>query len=111
MNEGTLGQIQRPCHTFELGVPRDQAEQPAYIGKFEGYVDEHVVAQFIQLAPRRVLEMARKGEIPAHPIGRTRMIWRFRISEIDAHFSTLKKPVRATMAPAVPGTPERKHRG
>lgn len=63
MNEGTLGQNQRPCHTFEPGAPWDQAEQPAYIGKFESYVDEHVVGRFIQLAPRRVLEMARKGEI------------------------------------------------
>jgi helix-turn-helix protein len=111
MNEGTLGQNQRPCHTFEPGAPRDQAEQPAYIGNFESYVDEHVVARFIQLAPRRVLEMARRGEIPAHPVGRTRKIWRFRISEIDAHFSMLKKPVRVTMAAAVPGTQERKRLG
>lgn len=31
--------------------------------------------------------MARKKEIPAHPIGRKRKTWRFRISEISAHFS------------------------
>ena len=111
MNESTLGQNQRPCHTFEPGAPRNQAEQPGYIGKFERYVDEHVVAQFIQFPPRRVLEMARKGEIPAHPTGRIRKTWRFRISEIDAHFSALKKPVRGRMTPAVPGTQERKRLG
>jgi hypothetical protein len=111
MSEVTLGNSQRPCHSFEPGTPRDQVEQSGYIGKFEPYVDENVIGRFIQLTPRRVLEMARKGEIPVHPVGRTRKTWRFKISEIDAHFSTLKKPARATMAPAVPGTPERKHRG
>lgn len=64
-----------------------QAEGPAQSEQFEPFVDEHVVARFLQLAPRRILEMARTGEIPAHPIGRTRKTWRFRLSEIDAHFS------------------------
>jgi hypothetical protein len=71
-------------------VPRDYAEQSD--------VDENVIGRFIQLTPRHVLEMARKGEIPAHPIMRTRKIWRFKISKIDAHFSTLKKPVRVRRA-------------
>jgi Helix-turn-helix domain len=84
---------------------------PGEFGSFEPYVDEFVIARFLQIEPRRVLEMVRAGEIPGHPIGRTRKTWRFRLSEIDAHFSTPKKPVRATMATAVPGTPERKHRG
>jgi hypothetical protein len=88
-----------------------QAARPGEFGSFEPYVDEFVIARFLQIEPRRVLEMARAEEIPGHPIGRTRKTWRFRLSEIDAHFSALRKPVRATMAPAVPGTPERKHRG
>jgi hypothetical protein len=88
-----------------------QAAKPGEFGSFEPYVDEIVIARFLQIEPRRVLEMVRAGEIPGHPIGRTRKTWRFRLSEIDAHFRTPRKPVRATMAPAVPGTPERKHRG
>src|SRR5579875_1549098 len=39
---------------------------------FEPFVDEHAVAQFLQIAARRVLEMARKRELPAHPIGNLR---------------------------------------
>jgi len=111
MDESNLGQNQRPCHAFEPGEPMGHAEQPAYIGKYESYVDEIVIGRFLQLAPRRVLEMARRNEIPSHPFGCRRKTWRFRLSEIDAHFSAPKKPVRATMAPAVPGTQERKRLG
>jgi hypothetical protein len=79
------------------------ASQEPDFGQFEPFVDERVVSRFIDITPRRVLEMARAGELPAHPIGSgARKTWRFRLSEIDAHFSQLKKPVRATMTPAVP---------
>jgi hypothetical protein len=89
-----------------------QDETLASIGPFEPFVDEHVVARFLQITPRRVLEMARKKEIPAHPLGHTRKTWRFRISEIDAHFSApAPRLPGATMAPAVPGTQERKRLG
>jgi hypothetical protein len=64
-----------------------QAAWPALTGSFEPFVNELVIARFLQLAPRRVLEMARKGELPAHPIGRTRKTWRFRVSEINAHYT------------------------
>ena len=45
-----------------------QGETPALLGPFEPFVDEHVVARFLQITPRRVLEMARKKEIPSHPM-------------------------------------------
>jgi hypothetical protein len=79
---------------------------------YEHFVDEHEVARFLQITPRRVLEMARKSEIPAHPLGLMRKTWRFRISEIDNHFSkhAAKRP-SATIALAVPGTQERKRLG
>lgn len=99
MSEATLIQAQPYLDSPELAG-------------FEPFVDEHVVACFLQIAPRRVLEMARKGEIPAHPIGRIRKTWRFRISEIDAHFSA--KPENqpgVTIAMAVPRTQKRKHLG
>jgi hypothetical protein len=80
-------------------------------GGFEPFVDEHVVARFLKVERRRVLEMARDGQLPAHPIGRTRKTWRFRISEIDAQFNARKRPVLVTMPVAVPGTKERNRLG
>jgi hypothetical protein len=80
-------------------------------GGFEPFVDEHVAARFLNIEPRRVLEMARDEQLPAHPIGRTRKTWRFRISEIDAQFSAPKRPVLVTMPVAVPGTKERNRLG
>jgi hypothetical protein len=53
--------------------------------------------------------MARDNEIPAHPIGRgLRKTWRFRVSEIDAHFSTERKAPGVTLRSAVPGATRRK---
>ena len=79
---------------------------------YEPFVDEHVVAHFLKITPRRVLEMARKGEIPAHPLGKKRKTWRFRMSEIDRHFTARpEKRPSATIASAVPGTQERKRLG
>ena len=81
-------------------------------GPYEPFVDEYVVAGFLGIEPRRVLEMARKGLIPAHPLGGKRKTWRFRISEIDAHFSIRSdKQGYATIGLAVPGTQERKRFG
>ena len=81
-------------------------------GPFEQFVDEHVVASFLKILPRRVLEMARKRLIPAHPLGLNRKTWRFRISEIDAHFSIRgEKQGPDTIVSAVPGTHERKRIG
>lgn len=88
-------------------TPKLTSQEPDF-GLFEPFVDERVVSSFLDITPRRVLEMARAGELPAHPIGSgVRKTWRFRISEIDEHFSQLKKPVRATMTPAVPQAKKR----
>jgi hypothetical protein len=52
----------------------------------EGYVDADAVAAFLSVERRQVLEMTRKGIIPAHPLGtgRSRRIWRYKLSEVDA---------------------------
>lgn len=92
-------------------IPPNSAEMSALFGPYEPFVDEHVIARFLQLTPRRVLEMARSGELPAHPIGHLRVTWRFRVSEIHAHFSAPNTPSRANLAAAVPGTRERNRRG
>jgi hypothetical protein len=49
----------------------------------EPFVDAEQAGSFLSLRPRRVLELARKGMIPAHPLGEgLRKVWRFRLSEL-----------------------------
>jgi hypothetical protein len=51
--------------------------------EFEPFVDARKAAQFVSLRTRRLLQLAREGSIPAHPIGNgQRRVWRFRLSEI-----------------------------
>ena len=49
----------------------------------EPFVDAAEAGEFLRLRPRRVLELARQGIIPAYPLGQgKRRVWRFRLSEI-----------------------------
>jgi hypothetical protein len=49
----------------------------------ENFVDANRAADFLGIKPRRLLEMARAGQIPGHPLGTgARRTWRFRLSEI-----------------------------
>jgi hypothetical protein len=49
----------------------------------ESFVDASEGAAFLGLTRRRLLELARSGEIPAHPLGLgKRRTWRFRLSEL-----------------------------
>jgi excisionase family DNA binding protein len=49
----------------------------------ESFVDADEAAKFLSLTRRRVLDLARAGQLPAHPIGDgARRVWRFRLSEI-----------------------------
>jgi hypothetical protein len=51
----------------------------------ESYVDAVTAADFLALKPRRVLELARAGSLPAYPLGLgARRVWRFRLNEIVA---------------------------
>lgn len=51
----------------------------------EPFVDAEQAARFLQLRPRRVLQLARQGKLPAYPIGDgVRKVWRFRLSELAA---------------------------
>lgn len=51
---------------------------------FEPYVDPSRAAEFLAMTRKRLLELARKGRIPAYPIGEgPRKTWKFRISELD----------------------------
>jgi hypothetical protein len=49
----------------------------------EPFVDAVRAGNFLNIRPRRVLELARTGEIPGHPLGSgQRRVWRFRLSEL-----------------------------
>jgi len=103
-----------PANSYrEVNLSRLEAVFPQpEVPVFEPFVDEHHVAQFLSLTPRRVLEMARNSELPAHPIGNLRKTWRFRISEIEAHFSRRTDWLRsAKIALAVPATQGRTNLG
>jgi excisionase family DNA binding protein len=51
----------------------------------EHFVDADEAAKFLSLTRRRVLDLARSGKLPGHPIGDgARRVWRFRLSELAA---------------------------
>jgi hypothetical protein len=50
---------------------------------FEPFVDAARAAEFLSVKPRWLLELARAGGVPAHPLGDgKRRVWRFRLSEL-----------------------------
>lgn len=81
-------------------------------GDLEPFVDAIRAAQFLSLRPRRVLELARQGILPGHPIGTgKRCFWRFRLSEIAATVASAEQSGLASQKrpsivrpKAVPGT-------
>jgi hypothetical protein len=55
----------------------------------EPFVDATEAGRFLQLRPRRVLELARRGALPAYPLGDgERRVWRFRLSELASALSS-----------------------
>jgi excisionase family DNA binding protein len=51
---------------------------------FEPYVSAEKAAAYLDVAPKTLLEKARKGELPAYPWGSgVRKTWRFKISQLD----------------------------
>ena len=69
----------RLAHTPDSFSTRTKAtqEQP------EPFVDADKAAEFLHVPRRRILELARAGEIPAYPLGQgKRRVWRFRLSEL-----------------------------
>lgn len=51
----------------------------------EPFVTANEVAEHLRITRRLVLEMARKNQLPSHPIsfGRQKKIWRFKLTEVD----------------------------
>jgi len=52
----------------------------------EHFVDPNALAEHLSVPRRQILEMTRRGIIPGHPlgIGRSRRVWRYKISEVEA---------------------------
>jgi hypothetical protein len=49
----------------------------------EPFVDADAAAKFLCIRPRRLLQLAREGRLPGHPLGAgLRRVWRFRYSEL-----------------------------
>lgn len=62
----------------------------------EPFVTASEAATFLCLKARRVLEMARLGQLPAHPLGiGKRRTWRFRLSELAHALAANSGPQRS----------------
>lgn len=69
----------------------------------EPFVDADAVASFLSLEPRQVLDWARSGYIPGHPLGRGgRRTWRFRLSEIEEAILSQRKTAQCKILPGSP---------
>ena len=50
----------------------------------EPFVAPERAADFLALSRKTVRKLARRGDLPAHPVGRgVRLMWRFRLSELS----------------------------
>jgi hypothetical protein len=73
-----------------------------YVEKFEHFVDAQAAAEFLSLKPRRILELARAGQLPGYPIGfGTRRIWRFRLSELSSAITAKNSTFTSAAAPGI----------
>jgi excisionase family DNA binding protein len=58
----------------------------------ERFVDADQAAKFLSLSRRRVLDLARAGKLPGHPVGDgARRVWRFRLTELAAAIASTQK--------------------
>ncbi len=73
-----------------------------YVENLEHFVDVHAAAEFLSLKPRRILELARAGQLPGHPIGLgTRRMWRFRLSELSSAITAKNSTFTSAAAPGI----------
>lgn len=76
---------QNPCPQVcsSTTLPHTLLEVQSRVTEPEPFVDAKAAGSFLQLQPRRVLQLARQGKLPAYPIGDgIRKVWRFRLSEL-----------------------------
>ena len=83
--------------------PEQVVEASTTPNLLEPYVPPEGVAAFLDVKRRKVLEWARAGLIPAHPIGHgKRRTWRFRLSEVNAAVLSWNRPTRPIMPTGSP---------
>ena len=77
-----LSQLKHAPGSFSAGSkPTHQQPEP--------FVDADTAADFLHVSRRRILDLARAGEIPACPLGHgKRRVWRFRLSELARALSS-----------------------
>jgi hypothetical protein len=66
--------------------------------ELEPFVTADDLAAHLKITRRQVLEMTRRGLIPAHPlgVGECRRVWRYKISEVESAIaSDIRKPASA----------------
>ena len=84
-------ELREPTRFITTGTPGSEQRLDEYSERFLGiepYVDADRAAEFLSLSRRRVLEMARAGILPGHPLGEgARRVWRFRLSELHSALS------------------------
>jgi hypothetical protein len=68
----------------------------------EQFVPKEVVAEYLSLPMRKVMELARRRVIRGYPIGSIRNQWRFRLSEVAEDITALTKPAQDTISAAAP---------
>ena len=85
------GGLADPCRSIVLtahgsaGATDEDLESVGTPARLEPFVDADEAAEFLRLHRRRVLQLARRGKLPAYPIGGgPRKVWRFRLSELAA---------------------------
>lgn len=77
----------------------------------EPYVTADDIAEHLKITRRQVLEMTRRGLIPAHPlgVGEHRRVWRFKISEVEAAIASgARKPSASHDNKVLAETPARR---
>ena len=74
----------RPAKPVDASIPA--AFVQSQLTAQEHFVDSNAVAEHLSVKRRQILEMTRRGIIPGHPlgIGRSRRVWRYKISEVEA---------------------------
>jgi hypothetical protein len=92
----------------------EEVKAKTTINGVETFVDAAAVTEFLSVTRRRALEMARTGNIPAHPIGNgKRKTWRFRLSEVAQAIATEKAhplaPKRVIIDTGSPRQPNRRN--
>lgn len=77
----------------------------------EPFVPADDLALHLKITRRQVLEMTRRGLIPAYPlgVGEHRKVWRYKISEVEAAIASgVRKPSVSPKEGALAGAPSQR---